>query len=65
MYGTLILLLESETLIHTVQAVELGNGAAVWRALCDRYEPQTMRAQTLITSILNVPNFPEKLVEFE
>ena len=50
MYGTLILLLDSETLIHTVQAVEMGNGAAIWRALRDRCESQAMRrARTLIT----------------
>ena len=49
-----------------IRGVEQQNGAAAWRALCKRYEPATaVRAQSIMTSILNVKQFPSTLAEFE
>ena len=45
---------------------EQHNGAACWRALCQRYEPATaVRAQSIMSAVLTVPQFPDSLSEFE
>ena len=42
------------------------NGAACWRALCRRYELATaVRAQSIMTHILQVHVFPSSLADFE
>lgn len=45
--------------MSAIRNVEPNNGAAAWRALRDRYEPQTIaRTQSIMTAILNVSQFP-------
>ena len=49
-----------------IRGVENQNGALAWRSLVKRYEPATaVRAQSIMTSILNVKQFPQTLAEFE
>eukprot|EP00959_Pyramimonas_sp_CCMP1952_P319972 6695750-Pyramimonas_sp.AAC.2 len=42
-----------------IRSVEDTNGALAWRAVIKRFEPATaMRAQSIMTAILNVKNLP-------
>ncbi|CAK0789597.1 unnamed protein product, partial [Prorocentrum cordatum] len=49
-----------------IRGAEDQNGALAWRALIKRYEAATaMRAQSIMTAILKVENFPSDLAGFE
>ena len=61
-------------LVMTVKGPALGvlrgnlqqNGALAWRALVKRYEPNTApRIQSLMSNILNWPQFPSDLTSYE